>query len=67
MKLLKDSWEKEYYMRPSFKDIITRIEAIMVDATVPDAAAANFWKALFPGQVLPPPYPTPLLILAAHR
>jgi len=53
-KLLKDSWEKEYYMRPSFKDIITRIEAIMVDASVPDLAGANFWKAYFPGQLAVP-------------
>jgi len=50
-KLLKDSWEKESYMRPSFKDLITRIEAIMVDATVPDTSAANFWKACFTGQL----------------
>jgi serine/threonine protein kinase len=49
-KLIRDCWEAEYYMRPSFKDIITRIESIMVDATLSDKTAAAMWKNYFAGQ-----------------
>jgi len=52
--LIRDCWEPEYYMRPSFKDIITRIESIMVDATVIDKAAGNLWKNNFAGQIHAP-------------
>lgn len=53
-KLLTECWEGEYYLRPSFRDIIGRLEAIMVDATVPCVRAATLWKRVFPGQLVVP-------------
>jgi serine/threonine protein kinase len=45
--LMEDCWAGEPGLRPSFSEITDRLDSIIVEAALPDPAAAQFWKRYF--------------------
>jgi len=50
-KLLQDCWAHEATARPSFTEIITRIEDAMLATSIPDPAGQALWKKNWAGQL----------------
>jgi len=46
VKLIRDCWLKDRYARPSFAEILTRWDDIIVDNTIRDVAGRVLWKRL---------------------
>lgn len=46
--LLEDCWQRDRLKRPSFGEILQRLDDIVVDTTIPDQTARAFWKELRP-------------------
>jgi hypothetical protein len=46
VKLIRDCWLKDRYARPSFAEILTRWDDIIVDNTIRDMAGRVLWKRL---------------------
>jgi len=49
--MLRECWHDNQKVRPSFQELIPRLEAALVDTCVIDSNAANMWKRLWPGQI----------------
>jgi hypothetical protein len=49
--MLRECWHDNQKVRPSFQELIPRIEAALVDTCVIDSNAAQMWKRLWPGQL----------------
>jgi len=49
--MLRECWHDNEKIRPSFQDLIPRLEAALVDTCVIDSNAANMWKRQWPGQL----------------
>lgn len=49
-KLLEDCWDKDPKKRPSFDEIINRLDEIIIDATISDPTGRAFWKKHFFGK-----------------
>jgi len=49
--LLRECWHDNQKVRPSFQELIPRLEAALVDTCVIDSNAASMWKRLWPGQL----------------
>jgi serine/threonine protein kinase len=47
--MLRECWHENQKVRPSFQDLIPRLEAALVETCVIDSSAANMWKRLWPG------------------
>jgi len=47
--MLRECWHLNQKVRPSFQDLIPRLETALVDTCVIDTSAANMWKRLWPG------------------
>jgi hypothetical protein len=50
-KILEDCWAHEPGQRPSFTDIISRLEDAMLQVTIPDPAGQALWKKNWAGQL----------------
>jgi len=49
-KLMQDCWDKEPMVRPSFTEILPRLDSVLVDCLIPyDEDANAFWKKHFLG------------------
>jgi len=49
--MLRECWHDNQKVRPSFQDLIPRLEAALVETCVIDSNSANMWKRLWPGQI----------------
>eukprot|EP01102_Stenamoeba_stenopodia_P006404 TRINITY_DN1755_c0_g2_i1.p1 TRINITY_DN1755_c0_g2~~TRINITY_DN1755_c0_g2_i1.p1 ORF type:complete len:320 (+),score=100.47 TRINITY_DN1755_c0_g2_i1:887-1846(+) len=49
-KLMEDCWDKDPKKRPSFDDVIKRLDEIIVDVTISDPVGCQFWKKNFLGK-----------------
>jgi serine/threonine protein kinase len=49
-KLMEDCWQADPEGRPTFDEIIKRLDDILVEIAIPDEAGCNFWKTNFPQQ-----------------
>jgi serine/threonine protein kinase len=49
--MLRECWHDNQRVRPSFQELIPRLESALVDTHVIDSNAGNMWKRLWPGQL----------------
>ena len=52
--LLQQCWHKDPASRPSFEEIITILDDIMVDCAIKDLEGREFWKSQLPGKEFVP-------------
>lgn len=53
---MKKCWDPDPKVRPSFEEIITSLDEILIECCIQDSLARKFWKDHFltPGQVFYP-------------
>jgi len=49
-KLLEECWHRNPEVRPSFEDIIKKIDEILIECAIKDPAGCEFWKQEFAGK-----------------
>lgn len=50
--LIDDCWHVLPARRPEFRDIFSTLEALLINMTISDTKAQEFWKRHFSGSVL---------------